>query len=875
MRKASLFLFLMFVFALFSTAPARAQVKDRKQLSTPSPRIAKQQAYLRFDAPQYKPGDCVQLSLTIDAGDISKTARSSPPSVEIAAEAGGHAIGRISLTMRADAGGRYILPSCVSLGHKGGGKSPALAAQPGSVLGALARSENGDLLAATLSVVAGRKGTGKIRFTAEANSANQTAGSLTDERGKSIRFVKNRVVVLEREHGELARFLARRHGRILASLHNHHLVEVDPSTSDPVNLEPLAELLRGTAGKYRFDSDQSLRLGALVIEELVGGLAISLDLLTEETVQPKTSEEATTDQFLLTWFDPRVSTTSNVRFAEGMAMANLFLVPSTPDITIAFVDHGFAGADDYSPGKPAVVKDYGWDPTSPFWTIPQCSIIGTSSNCSWTTLKPEAEGPAPSGDPTWHGAHVASLALATWNDTQGVAGVGFPVARPYLIKSGHDQFGLAQGIARALPDISGPSARIISLSRGTNCLQDMGIFSFDACSAVQDGLATGVACFLLQLLFPELAAVPCADIAVLITIGEALNSVNGPVKDAEAKGILVVAAGSNDASADVNDLGRVPCTLRNVICVGSINIDLTRRGAKGSSIFIYAPGGGTAAMQAPDEAPGGPSAFNGTSAAVPLISGSLALALSINPLLSTDDARNLLRDSACASSHVGRMDGSSCIPSTDTEVDKVGYIDLLELVRLARRSAGRPPLLACTGGWDKEESTDDDTFKSAIALKSLQPAMHSISEYTPAKPDLSIHKIRLGAPSSDQDWYKVNFLPPPGSAPLGFAAKFSFRVEDPSLGILFLQLFQSDPCGGPPIPVPATDILSQQNSQFGEASVFARVRSDLTYFLQIIGGIQPTGGVRTYGGNCYSRVRAEVTDITGLPLLPPQSANCH
>src|SRR5262245_12649953 len=134
------------------------------------------------------------------------------------------------------------------------------------------------------------------------------------------------------------------------------------------------------------------------------------------------------------------------------------------------------------------------------------------------------------------------------------------------------------------------------------------------------------------------------------------------------------------------------------------------------------------------------------------------------------------------------------------------------------------------------------------------------------------------APSSDEDWYTVGFQVPPGSTPQGFVAKFSLKVEDPSLGVLFLDLWQSDLCtpGGPPIRVAGGDILDTQISQSGagEASVTARVRTDLQYFLHVFGGIQKSL-VRVYGGNCYTHVRAEVLDIGGVPAPSPQSANCR
>jgi hypothetical protein len=341
--------------------------------------------------------------------------------------------------------------------------------------------------------------------------------------------------------------------------------------------------------------------------------------------------------------------------------------------------------------------------------------------------------------------------------------------------------------------------------------------------------------------------------------------------------LLFVAGASNNMSDDVNELGMIPCTLRNVICVGGINAGLQRVSGKGSSISIYAPARSIKTMQAPDQPSTAPTGA-GTSYGTPMVAAALALALSINPLLTTDEARTLLRDSACRSANPKRQDGSMCTPSTDAEVDKVGYIDLLELVRLARRSAGKNPLLACTGGWDAEEAKDNtDDFNSAISLPTLSPAIHGVSDFKSVKPDLSIHKIRTTpTPTSDEDWYKVSFKPTASGSVEGFVAKFSFHVDDPSLGILFVDLFQSDPCGGPPVPVAATDVMQTANSQSGagEASVTARVRSDLSYFMRVFGGIQ-VSGLRVYGGNCYNKVRAEVMDIGAVPLLPPQAANCH
>ena len=55
-------------------------------------------AYLRFDAPLYKPGQCARLSLTVL--ESSAGAQGAPQSVEVAAGDRAHAAGRVSVPMR-------------------------------------------------------------------------------------------------------------------------------------------------------------------------------------------------------------------------------------------------------------------------------------------------------------------------------------------------------------------------------------------------------------------------------------------------------------------------------------------------------------------------------------------------------------------------------------------------------------------------------------------------------------------------------------------------------------------------------------------------------------------------------------------------------
>ena len=203
--------------------------------ATTQPDASRPRAYLRFDAPLYKAGDCARVSLMML--DASADARGAPPTVEVAVGDRTRATGRAVVPMRPAGEGRYESEGCVRLvGNRAGARARSLRVVPGSVLGALARDAKGHSLAAALAVVPA-KSSGKIGFavapaaSGAAQAGTAQADEFMDEQGRSIRFVRDHVIVLERDRAELARFLARRHGEIVASLGRHHLVKVDSRTA--------------------------------------------------------------------------------------------------------------------------------------------------------------------------------------------------------------------------------------------------------------------------------------------------------------------------------------------------------------------------------------------------------------------------------------------------------------------------------------------------------------------------------------------------------------------------------------------------------------------------------------------------------------------
>lgn len=259
----------------------------------------------------------------------------------------------------------------------------------------------------------------------------------------------------------------------------------------------------------------------------------------------------------------------------------------------------------------------------------------------WVTSAESSAGPAKllgcgQSDSSWHGTQTAGLVTASTHNGIGIAGIGRHVrilpVRVLGKCSGDDSDIIAgmywaAGIAYAdqagdIPSNPHP-AQIISMSLGSN----------DSCNqAYRDAI-------------------------------EAIR----------AKGILIVASAGNDGQA-VN----APANCSGVVAVGGLRHIGTKTGysSLGPEVTVSAPAGncvnlsgaclfpiisssntGLTVPESSTYTGRGEDAGYGTSFAVPLVTGTLALMKSVNPDLSPDAAIGLLKSSARAFPNIGAEDG--------------------------------------------------------------------------------------------------------------------------------------------------------------------------------------------------------------------------
>jgi hypothetical protein len=371
-----------------------------------------------------------------------------------------------------------------------------------------------------------------------------------------------------------------------------------------------------------------------------------------------------------------------------------------------------------------------------------------------------------------------------------------------------------------------------------------------ACAAVAEALAVS-----------PIPALTCAEVATLITLADYLSNLEKALGDAEAAGVVVVAGAGND-HADSDDERFVPCVYDTGICVGGLDTTSDAAGRLvaasfsnfGSAVKVWAPGVRVTTMPDPDTVAVSQQA--GTSVATPVVTGTLALVRAINPSLDPKAIRALLGRSLCKAGQERRFDGGTCTPSSDATVDQAGYLDLLNLIYLARDSAGKPNLAPCTGGWDAGEGTGvipaNDDFLRATPLRPFRPIPGPPIDFPDTPPgDLSIHAL-APAHKVDEDWYKLTF--DPSTPVVGMFADISITLPDPTLGPLSLSLFQSCNPRNPPIPVP---VLATRNED-GTKIIRVKIQSDTFYYARVSTAAPDTT-------NCYSKVSVRVLELTPPP----------
>lgn len=259
----------------------------------------------------------------------------------------------------------------------------------------------------------------------------------------------------------------------------------------------------------------------------------------------------------------------------------------------------------------------------------------------WVTAAENSSGPAKllgcgQSDSSWHGTQTAGLVTASVNNGIGIAGLGRNVrilpVRVLGKCSGDDSdiiagmywaAGIAYGDQQGENPTNPNPAQVISMSLGSN----------DSCNQAYQGAIDAI----------------------------------------RAKGILIVASAGNDGQA-VN----TPANCSGVVAVGGLRHIGSKTGysSLGPEVTVSAPAGNCVNLSGPCRFPivsssntgrtapesstytgTGDDAGYGTSFAVPLVTGTLALMKSVNPDLSPDAAIGLLKASARAFPNLGAEDG--------------------------------------------------------------------------------------------------------------------------------------------------------------------------------------------------------------------------
>jgi hypothetical protein len=236
------------------------------------------------------------------------------------------------------------------------------------------------------------------------------------------------------------------------------------------------------------------------------------------------------------------------------------------------------------------------------------------------------------------------------------------------------------------------------------------------------------------------------------------NDTNRGYSEAVDRGIILVASAGNTT----NDVGAEnfvhPCILDGVICVGALanNVNTAASFSNyGAGVDIWAPtnvnaltGGTTAPIF---------TTFGGTSASAPFVAGIAAMARAINPTLTSDQMRGLLRDTAWTDSPDGKVSH---------------YVNAYEAVR--RASNGVLPR-------DRFEPNDSPAAAKAIAVGQQD--------------DLTLHD------ASDRDYYRLTVASP------GNVVLTSTHAD--AIGKPYVNFSKTDNCGG------ATQLtkISQLNQQ--------------------------------------------------------------
>jgi subtilisin family serine protease len=688
-------------------------------------------------------------------------------------------------------------------------------------------------------------------------------------------FGEDQVLYLPRSDGELQQFLERSGGYLVETFQmedtgptTYYLIRVDLDAIDVPPLEVLADLA-GSRGRHVVSSARAAKLMALVLEAQLGGGAAFLNPLLWLGGKPDLPEacsdmsgpcdgicSAGCDNGLeQNWInDPDIAVDEAVLFLD--------LIDRNPfrSVRAAFIDSGFAAAGNYASGT-----------DNPDWGTPFASI--RQARCTMTRCE---FGPGVVAGPytffcagglgacQWHGTSAFGVAGAVAGNgfgSMGVAGhardaFGLDgrggLIQPLLFEFRFPYFAtVARAIDAAAREI--PTPDVINISGGFSCEPMLDV---DLCNAATR-TALGVVCAgIFALLAPiapgisELVALlPCAGVRTLILLAglEHRGPLERAIERAADRGIPIVAAGPEDVTFagvnlgpfDAKDTEFLPCSHSDVICVGSIDNTKAPHPSNpfGPAIDVWAPVNPTTTV-VPSTEPA-TTAFNGTSAAAPFVSGVVAMMKAADPLLSPDDVRTKLRDTSNPLSSPARgqcetTSGGAC----------VGFVDAAAAVR---RAAGLA--LTCTGLEETTEAGNDRALDAdVVTIPRPTAAGASIEvDVTDLTSDGGVHSL-----PRDSDWYSfgITGFPPPTAA-----VRVSLTLEEPDFGTLVQALYEdTDP----------SDAISLNVLGVGDV-ITSALDTSRTHYVSVGAAIP-----RETNDNCYAGTTLRIELLSA-----PESDSCE
>ncbi|MBI4510841.1 MAG: S8 family serine peptidase [Deltaproteobacteria bacterium] len=424
-----------------------------------------------------------------------------------------------------------------------------------------------------------------------------------DERGYSIDFVADELLVTSEDPAALRALLDRTGGQVVREVTEPQLqaptvflVRIPRGTVDPAraadDLRALDPRVRGT---LRISSRDAMELVATAARETLAGVTVSPNFILES--------HGYVDRVVVD--GPKLQGTgATVPYQPNVAAWPHFMTGGVQNIGVVEAWRALAIAGKLIPDAVKVgIVDGGFNPA---FDLPKYSL-------GVELMKPNPEK-CGDKDCAWHGTHVAQVGFAIPGNGVGTAGPGGPVAELGLVQL--DSSELIRSVASIYKVLSwGP--RVVNLSGGK--------------------------------------AVP----AILMPAAKLVESVT---KIARQTGVLVVAAAGNKGkNVDEEDCAfgvcweeawHFPCENDGVLCVGGVGYNSLWRHSRsnwGNQVDLFGPyvvyhGAGPGYPIGNDAHVG-----QGTSHAAPFVSGVAALIMAANPGLSVNDVEARLLDEATSS----------------------------------------------------------------------------------------------------------------------------------------------------------------------------------------------------------------------------------